>query len=184
MADWSVVPQAASAREQYRFAQLGAAESQRVASWLAVPGRFPSAADWGDRAYTQLIRTLLRRGDAPRLEALAAELAAAGRRPTAANLAQFARAGSSALLGRAEEVLGGLDSVQFDRLDPGLAALGFEIAQMARRTAASPSSSLTARLDRLGDQAAQALQITQILRLDVPRSARSDAPASSIQPSS
>jgi serine/threonine-protein kinase len=164
IASWEAVPQSETPSAQYRFAQIDAAESQRVAAWLAVPGRFPTASDWGDRAYVQLIRTLLRHRDAHHLDALASELRTS-RRSSAELLSHFAIASSAALRGKADEVLSALDSVQFDRLDPGLAALGFELSQTTRRSAVGLSSSLTTRLDRLTDQAADSLQIAPFLRL-------------------
>src|SRR5262249_46956040 len=71
---WRSVPRLNSPEEQYRDAQVRAPQDGREAAWLAVPGHFPNSREWAVRAYTQLTRLLLRRGDAERLKVLAEEI--------------------------------------------------------------------------------------------------------------
>jgi serine/threonine-protein kinase len=167
IARWQDVPARPSAEAQYRFAQLQAGEPQRVAAWLAVPGRFPqaSAREWAARAYTQLARSLFRRGDADRLEALAAELGAD------AGLAGVARAGAAALRGEADRVQAAFAGMLFERQDAGLNELSYEVIARARR-GVGPESPQAAPLRRLEEQVVDALGLPPALRVGA-------APASS-----
>jgi serine/threonine-protein kinase len=160
MARWQEVPAQPSPDAQYRYAQLRAGESERLAAWLAVPGRFPqpAAREWNVRAYTQLARSLFRRGDADRLEALASELA------SEANLATVARAGVAALRGEPERVQAAFSGMLFDRLDAGVNALSFEVIARARRSV-GPESPQAAPLRRLEEQVVDALGLPPALRL-------------------
>jgi serine/threonine-protein kinase len=73
---WALIPRQASAEEQYRYAQLRAADLDLAAAWLAVPGFHAHSPEWISPAYLQLSRRLYRQGDQDRLAALKGELAA------------------------------------------------------------------------------------------------------------
>jgi hypothetical protein len=164
MAPWEAVPAKRSAAEQYRYAQLSAPENQRIAAWLAVPGRFPDDRAWSSKAYTQLARGLFRQRDAIRLLALADQLKRSAQ-PQDQALARVALAGSAALRNQPEDVLGQFNETRFELLDPGIAELAFEIAEVSRRTPGEAQGSTATRLDRLRDQLADILQIGPIVRL-------------------
>lgn len=176
MAAWQDVPVQATVESQYRYAQLQADESSRVAAWLAVPGRFPEpeAREWSTRAYIQLARSLFRQGDADRLEALAFEV-------PDKNLSEVARAGASALRGEADRVQSAFSGMLFERLDAGLNALSFEIVSRARR-GVGPESPQASPLRRLEEQLAEALQLPLLPRMG-PSPSRSQLLRGSQQPS-
>ncbi len=159
MARWQDVPVQATAEAQYRFAQLQADESSRIAAWLAVPGRFPrqEAREWSTRAYIQLARSLFRQGDADRLDALAFEVADK-------NVADVARAGAAALRGEADRVQSAFSGMLFERLDAGLNALSLEIISRARR-GVGPESPQASPLRRLEEQLSEALRLPPLLRV-------------------
>jgi eukaryotic-like serine/threonine-protein kinase len=73
---WALIPRQDSAEEQYRYAQLRAAELDLVAAWLAVPGFHSHSPEWMSPAYLQLSRRLYRQGDQDRLSAFKAEFVA------------------------------------------------------------------------------------------------------------
>jgi hypothetical protein len=99
---------------QYRDAQVRAPGDGLEAAWLAVPGHFPNSREWAVRAYTQLTRLFLRRGDAERLRALASSIDGWDRAQThEQELADIARAGAAVLRGDIEGALS-----DFDRRDP------------------------------------------------------------------
>jgi serine/threonine-protein kinase len=155
MADWTTIPAASTAEAQYRQAQLFSSESERVAAWLAVPGRFPEARDASIKAYVQLARTLFRERDAERLEALGRDF---GRSEEAAlqPISRVARAGVAALRGDGQEVLNQFSELKFDLLDPAVVELGYEVAEQATRRGGAPSTQL-GLLRKLRDQLAATL---------------------------
>jgi eukaryotic-like serine/threonine-protein kinase len=71
---WTAIPKQASATDQMRYAQIGAARDDWAAAWLAVPGHHPHSHPEASKAYTQLARLWYRRGDVEALAALGAEL--------------------------------------------------------------------------------------------------------------
>ena len=73
---WALIPRRDSAEEQYRYAQLRAADLDLAAAWLAVPGFHSHSPEWISQAYLQLSRRLYRQGDQDRLSAFKAELVA------------------------------------------------------------------------------------------------------------
>ncbi len=73
---WALIPRQDSAEEQYRYAQLRAADLEQAAAWLAVPGFHAHSPDWVSPAYLQFSRRLYRQGDQDRLAAFKGELAA------------------------------------------------------------------------------------------------------------
>jgi hypothetical protein len=132
---WAAVPRQPSARLQYRHAQLRAAEEDRRAAWLAVPGYFPADRERAFQAYTQLARSLLRRRDAAGLDGLAAALehAAGLEHDHLTDLVRVVRAAAAALRGDPEDVV-----EQFKGFDPTLNVavlneLGLEVTLQALR---------------------------------------------------
>jgi serine/threonine-protein kinase len=73
---WAAIPRQATADDQMRYAQLGAARDEWAAAWLAVPGYHPHSHPEATRAYAQLARLWYRLGDVEALAALEPELAA------------------------------------------------------------------------------------------------------------
>ncbi len=73
---WALIPKQDSAEEQYRYAQLRAAEFELAAAWLAVPGFHAHSPEWVSPAYLQFSRRLYRQGDQDRLAAFKGELVA------------------------------------------------------------------------------------------------------------
>ncbi|MGO8903972.1 MAG: protein kinase domain-containing protein [Isosphaeraceae bacterium] len=73
---WALIPRRDSAEEQYRYAQLRAADLDLTAAWLAVPGFHSHSPEWMSPAYLQLSRRLYRQGDQDRLSAFKAEIVA------------------------------------------------------------------------------------------------------------
>lgn len=164
MAPWEEVAAQPTPEAQYRYAQLEAPESERVAAWLAVPGRFPQARDWAAKAYLQLARTLFRQRDTAALKALGSQLERSSQVREQA-IGRMAKAGVAALGNQPEEVLGLFPDSSFDRLDPALNELGLEIADFSRRQLGRSQPSVVARLNRLCEQLADALQIGPLIRL-------------------
>jgi hypothetical protein len=148
MDDWQAVPGLASASAQYRLAQTGVADDQRIAAWLAVPGRFPGDGTMAYRAYTQLARELFRRGDAERLDALAQDLASSAqtRSEPWQTLAHICTAAGAAVAGDPARLLDALRAVaNLNLLDPGAAELALEaLLKVSRGPAAACSPSLSA----------------------------------------
>jgi serine/threonine-protein kinase len=133
-----------------------------------VPGRFPASLDLAYKAYVQLLRELLRRGDSERLATLAVEFDSAYerlKRDDFLGLARMARAGAAALRNDASAAL-----EQFRQwpnptlMDPPLAELGIEIVLIA---AGSPSGGGTNRvtLRTLYEGLLEPLQLTGLARL-------------------
>jgi serine/threonine-protein kinase len=140
---WPSVPKLNSPEDQYRDAQLRAPEGVREAAWLAVPGHFPNSHEWAVRAYTQLTRLLLRRGDARRLKGLAEDLAGWDQAQThEVQLAEIARAGVEALDGDVDGVLNRFTNKldPFKLTDPALMELCLEVAAQAERAASRPGA--------------------------------------------
>lgn len=162
MAPWGEVPKQPSAEAQYRFALLAAPDAEREAAWLAVPGRFPTERAWAGKAYNQLARTLLRRGDVRALESLAAELPRQGGKP-AESAARVVGAAAHALKGEAEELLAQLEGADFDTRDPAQNELILE-AVLSLRRAGAPAKALDDRLRKLEDQLNAALQLDPLNR--------------------
>jgi serine/threonine-protein kinase len=140
---WKDVEKRNSAEEQYHIAQLQARGDAREAAWLAVPGYFPESREWASRAYTQLVRVLLRRHDAEKLAVLAVELEHwDGARAHERELAGITRAAADALTGEIEGVL-----EEFARradpkvmIDPALVELSLEVTHEAERVIARSGS--------------------------------------------
>ncbi len=163
IADWGSIPVAPTASEQYRQAQLAHPANALEAAWLAVPGRFATDPSWTSRAYIQLCRVLLRRGDDGRLEVLSSELDASGNAANVA-LARVARAGVAAIRGDAQSVLSAYDGVNIPLQDPALCELGLEAAILARRKTNAPGT-LDESLRALQGQLAEVLQIQPLVGL-------------------
>jgi serine/threonine protein kinase len=140
---WKDVEKRSSAEEQYHVAQLRARGDAREAAWLAVPGYFPESREWASRAYTQLVRVLLRRHDAEKLAVLAGELERwDGARAHERELAGITRAAADALTGEIEGVL-----EEFARradpkvmIDPALVELSLEVTHEAEQVIARSGS--------------------------------------------
>jgi serine/threonine-protein kinase len=142
---WRDVDKLNSAEDQYRYAQIRAPKDLQEAAWLAVPGHFPGSRDWGSRAYTQLARHLLLRGDAERLKVLAEELDRwNGSHTHEKELAEVIRAGVDALEGELDDVLNGLRTrVNPKNLtDPALLELCLEVTNQADRIVSRPGAAL------------------------------------------
>ncbi len=138
---WETLPRLPSPESQYRYAQTQATEASRQAAWLAVPGYFPDAIVWSEKAYVQLARQLLRAGDAERLEILGKELSEGepSRSENSRLLGRISQAGAAALRGDAPAVIDQfLQISNFNLLDPALAELGLEVVLTARRKAPRP----------------------------------------------
>ena len=150
MAPWERVARLPTAEAQYHHAQLQAPEADRVAAWLAVPGRFPGDVRHGHHAYTQLVRTLFRRREAAILKALTAELDRSSRHGQKM-LGSVAGAAVAALEGDVNGVLNRLDSQAGGTasLEEGLAELSLEVVEFARRLPeARPHESTLAKIAR------------------------------------
>ncbi len=130
---WTQIERLNSPESQYRFAQSKATEDQREASWIAVPGYFPTAHEWGMKAYTQFGRHLFRNRDGERLEFLAKELVKEKDRSTNLMLAQVCRGGVAALRHDYQGVLNEFGKLN-DVLDPGVLELSLEILKQALRS--------------------------------------------------
>jgi serine/threonine-protein kinase len=163
MEPWeTTVPRYPTPQAQYRYAQTKADAGRRVAAWLAVPGRFPESIETASRAYTQLIRELLRRGDAERLGTLEDELAAAHvrlGRDVFQGLSRMSGAAEAALrndAGRVLELLGQWPNIEI--MDPGLAELGYEIVTITSRMSSGAGTNAV-RLDGLRMKLLGPLQI-------------------------
>ena len=163
MAPWRTIPQRRTAEDQYHYALLQSPEASREAAWLAVPGYFPRERAWTTKASIQLARTLLRRGDAERLDALAAELAATDGLAAKAT-ATAARAAAHALRGAAEEVLAAFKGENLDTADPALNELGLEAVLCARRRLGA-GGPMAERLRKQEEQLNGALQLDPLMRL-------------------
>lgn len=136
MDNWQAVPALPGALAQYRLAQTGVADDQRVAAWLAVPARFPGDGTVSYRAYTQLARELFRRGDAERLDSLAQDLASSPqtRSEQWQSLAHISTAASAAVAGDAGRLLDAMRPVaNLNLLDPGAAELALEALVRVQR---------------------------------------------------
>lgn len=147
---WTEVPPQPTPEAQYRYAQVHAAEAERDAAWLAVPGRFSNDREWATRAYTQVARSLFRRRDLERLRDLGAELARSSRTADTL-LARVVAGGAHAIEGDFQGVLGDLNDVAFleSLVDPGMAELALEVAVYANRAGragAEPKGAMTDRL--------------------------------------
>ena len=142
---WRDVARAASAQDQYDYAQVRSPEELLTAAWLAVPGHFPNSLEWSSRAYTQLARRLLRQRDAEGLKVLAREIDrwnADGRGHEKA-LAAIIRAGVQMLGRDFEGMLTTLDQETISKhlTDPALLDLGFAVVEQADRMASLPGTS-------------------------------------------
>jgi tRNA A-37 threonylcarbamoyl transferase component Bud32 len=157
---WRAVPRQSSARRQFRHAQLRAAEEDRVAAWLAVPGVFPDEREWAFKAYTQLARTLLRRNDRAGLEGLAADLEHADRLSHAhlTDLAKVVRAAVAALGDDPQEVVEQFKEFNKTLNVPALIELGLEVTLQALRMGNRAGSYLTP-LNKLQRELAVALSL-------------------------
>ncbi|SIO57785.1 serine/threonine protein kinase [Singulisphaera sp. GP187] len=133
--EWRDVFKQNSPEAQYRYAQLHVAKTDQEGAWLAVPGNFPSAREWASKAYIQLARELLRRKDADRLRAFAAELSRWNTdRMHEQELAVIVQAAVDALDGKVEDVIAGLGSKNLDPktvIDPALLELSLEVTAQA-----------------------------------------------------
>jgi serine/threonine-protein kinase len=148
---WEEIPTAASAQDQYHYAQLRASKDDEEAAWLAVPGHFPSSREWSARAYTQLARRLLLRHDADRLRVFAAEIERwDGAQTHEKELANVIRAGVKALAGDLDGVLDDFRAAiePIKLTDPALLELCLEVTDQAEKTAeraGSPPNPLARR---------------------------------------
>lgn len=131
MEDWARVRRQPTAAAQYRYAQTGAPEADRAAAWLAVPGYHRTADEYASRAYIQLARLMLRRGDAAGLVALAEELPRMDREHDK-QIANVSLAGARALGDDPAEVAAKLDPMRLDG-EPALAELALEVVLTALR---------------------------------------------------
>jgi serine/threonine-protein kinase len=163
MASWNEVPKRSTAQAQFHHALLGSPQSGRDAAWLAVPGYFPTDRDWTSKAYIQLARDLLRRGDAGRLQALAAELGSIDSVAARAT-ARVAQAAAHALRGEGEEVLASFQGLNLDTRDPALNELSLEVVLRARERAGSRGP-MVERLRKQEEQLNEALQLAPLMRL-------------------
>jgi serine/threonine-protein kinase len=163
MAPWREVPQRRTAERQYHYALLEAPEAAREAAWLAVPGYFPRERTWSAKAYVQLARTLLRRGEADRLDALAAGLESTEGAAAKAT-AGVARAAADALRGEADEVLAAFSGGDFDTDDPALNELRLE-AVLRARGVPGVDAAKAERLRKQEEQLNEALQLAPLVRL-------------------
>jgi serine/threonine protein kinase len=144
---WQWIPKAATADEQYRFAQIEAPPEQWVAAWLAVPGYFPHAHEVVSRAYVQLVRIFYRRGDVDALYALVSELSRwEEKQKRDQELVAMGQVAYSARKGDLEAVIEGFKDLTKDDLsdilDPALIELGLEICSDVTNTPGSGSQSI------------------------------------------
>ncbi len=168
--DWRQVPRLATARDQYRAAQLAPPGTDRRAAWLAVPGHFPGDANWSTMAYTQLARHLLRNDDRDGLLGLAADLDRVD--PEAdgdlAPLAAVSRAAAAALDDDPDEVFARFSTLKLSYVDPALVEIGLEITARLRGPTAADAPGLAPRLNRLQADLIQALRIDPIALAELP----------------
>ncbi len=128
--EWYQVEKKESPAAQYRYAQMLADGTDRLAAWVAVSGYFPDVPEWASRSYTQLARELFRSRDRDRLKAFADVLGAThyGRNEV---LTQVMIAGIAELDGDAEKVLGFFDKGDFNvvnnLLDPAIVDFALEV---------------------------------------------------------
>ena len=164
---WKDVEKLATAEEQYHSAQLQSRGDAREAAWLAVPGHFPGSREWASRAYTQMVRVLLRRHDAEKLAVLASEIERwDGAKEHERELASIARAAADALTGEIESVL-----QEFARraepqvlIDPALVELSLEVTHEAERVIARSGS--PERIARMGLRKIQTDLLLKLRRSD------------------
>jgi serine/threonine-protein kinase len=161
---WRSIPAQSTAEQQYRFAQIRAAEDDRTAAWLAVPGRFPADQEWVSPAYLQVARRFYRERDLDRLGALKDELSAwPGAKTADQELGQIVDTalklchkdyegvlkGITLVTGMDERVKG-LAREEPTLYDPGRLEFCVEILADALRLAAQPGSGVSAmERDRL-----------------------------------
>lgn len=153
---WEGIEKAASAEEQYHYAQIRAPREMQESAWLAVPGHFSGSRDWASRAYIQLARLLVERHDAERLAVFADEIEHwRGAQTHDKALASIARTGVKAIDGDLDGVIADLGKNDFARnlTDPALLSLCLEVTMEAERNASrrgSPPNLLTKQnLDRI-----------------------------------
>lgn len=169
MAPWDAVAKQATPAAQYRFAQTRVTDAEREAAWLAVPGYFPTSAEWAYQSYTQYVRHLFRHRDAERLHQLSDELEAVSEsgKNTANSeriqtLARFAQAAAAALEKKPADVLTAFQTnINLELIDPAVAELGLEIVAAAHQFATT--SQMTAGLNRLRLSFQTASQIGPLL---------------------
>lgn len=166
METWeSTVPRFTTPQAQYRFAQTRAEPSLRLASWIAVPGRFPESTEIVAGSYVQMIRDLLRRGDWERLQALADELLVAHKRlgrEVFEKLSILSRGAAAALRNEATLVLEHLDQLtNIEFMDPAQAELGYEIVMITSRSASGGGTNAS-RLNKLRASLLQPLQLPPV----------------------
>lgn len=158
--DWSRVRRLPSAAAQYRYAQVEAPEADRAAAWLAVPGYHRAADEYASRAYIQLARLMLRRGDAEGLKSLAEELPRM-ERDHDKQIANVALAGARALGDDPAEVASKLDPMRLDG-EPALAELALEVVLTALRRPAVEGLE-PARLNALRGRLLTALHLDAVV---------------------
>jgi hypothetical protein len=167
---WASVAKKNTAEEQYRDALLHASGDDQEAAWLAVPGNFPKSREWAARAYTQLTRRLVRKGDSERLVALAADIERWQEGQTHEKvLAAIARAGAEA----ADDDLAGVLDVFDKRVDPGkltdpaLIELCLEVIDQAEVDVARPGETASPRLVRNQLRAIQEILVPRLFQSEL-----------------
>lgn len=163
--DWQSLPRQADAEAQYHYAQLIAPREDREAAWLAVPGYFPNSREWATQAYIQLARSLFRRRDVTRLEALGHEISRWDQRRTLDDqLKETIQAAVKFCEEDFDGVIKGLASPTFasEMADPALLELSLEIAGQGARAASLTQASTNAGLKLREIQGRLLTQLYQI----------------------
>jgi serine/threonine-protein kinase len=166
IADWGGVEKLATPASQYHHALFSAPDAEREAAWLAVPGYFPGAKEWREKAYIQLTRTLYRHHDAERLAVLAKELAEDGRFQEP-ELARIAGAAAAGLGNDPADLLESFAATNIEHMAPALAEISLEIVSSALRStpASDPNRD---RLRRIREELLETLQLLPPLRPPYP----------------
>ena len=133
---WTAVPRQPTALAQFHAALFEAPYQERVAAFLAVPGRFPHAHDEVSKAYTQLARIWYRECNVDALEALESELSVWKSKKThEEELVQVVRVAIKLRKTDFDGVLDGLKPLARDDVsemyDPALVELSLEICSDA-----------------------------------------------------